>query len=158
MLIAHMPAGYIIAKAFKLEKKPAIILSMVFSVWPDLGLIYFYLVDSSVSHRNFPPHLPALMASAFLVTLPLSRMKFFEKLRTYHALFFANWLAHLALDTFTERIFWLRPLSDRGFQLIEIPAVFGHWIASFVLHWSFVAELAIVAIALTIFLRAGRRK
>ena len=158
MLIAHIPSGYIIAKIFKQEKKSVVVSSLIFSVWPDLGLIYFYLFDSSVSHRHFFPHLPIVMVSAFFITLPLYRTKVFEKIRIYYVLFFVNWLVHLILDTFTERIFWLYPLSNHGFQLIEVPAVFSHWIISFVLHWSFAVELAIAAFALILFLRIRKQK
>lgn len=158
MLIAHISTGYIVAKAFKQKKKSVIISSLVFSVWPDLGLVYFYLFDRSIIHRHFFPHLPVVMVLAFLITLPLYYMKFFAKMRIYYVLFFVNWLLHLVLDTFTERIFWLYPLSNHGFQLIEIPAVYSHWVISFVLHWSFVVELAIVALALILFLRARKRE
>jgi len=158
MLIAHIPSGYIIAKIFKQEKKSVVVSSLIFSVWPDLGLIYFYLFDSSVSHRHFFPHLPIVMVSAFFITLPLYRTKVFEKIRIYYVLFFVNWLVHLILDTFTERIFWLYPLSNHGFQLIEVPAVFNHWIISFALHWSFAVELAIAAFALILFLRIRKQK
>jgi len=89
--------------------------------------------------------------------LPLYFMRFFEKLRVYYLLFFVNWLVHLLLDTFTERIFWLYPFSAHGFRLIEIPAVFSHWIISMVLHRSFVVELGIVAVALVLFLRPGSK-
>jgi len=85
-------------------------------------------------------------------------MKFFEKMRIYYVLFFVNWLLHLVLDTFTERIFWLYPLSNHSFQLIEIPAMYSHWILSFVLHWSFVMELAIITLALILFFRTRKRK
>ena len=151
MIIAHMPSGYIIAKAFKQNRKPAVVSSMIFGALPDLDLIYFYLHDSSATHRLFFPHLPIVMMSALLVTLPIYCMKFFAKFRIYYALFFANWLAHLVLDTFTERIFWLYPFSNRGFQLVEVPAVYSHWMISFVLHWSFAVELAIVAFAVILF-------
>jgi len=58
MLIAHIPSGYIVAKAFKQEKKPVVVSSLVFSVWSDLGLIYFYFFDtSSMIHRQYFPHL-----------------------------------------------------------------------------------------------------
>ena len=157
MLIAHIPSGYLVAKAFKQKKKSVIISSLIFSIWPDLGLIYFYLFDTtSIIHRQYFPHLPVVMVSVLFVTLPLYRMKFFEKLRIYYQLFFVNWFIHLVLDTFTERIFWLYPLSNHGFQFIEIPATFNHWIISFVFHWSFAVELAIVAFALVLFLRARR--
>ncbi|MCL2721721.1 MAG: hypothetical protein FWD47_10340, partial [Treponema sp.] len=132
MLISHIPSGYIIAKIFKQNKKSVVISSLIFSILPDLGLIYFYFFNSSVSHRHFFPHLPVVMVTAFLITLPLYHIKFFEKIRIYYKLFFVNWLVHLVLDTFTERIFWFYPLSNYGFQLIEIPAHYNHWIISFV--------------------------
>jgi len=158
MLIAHIPSGYIISKIYKQEKKSVVVSSLIFSVWPDLDLIYFYLFDSSVSHRHFFPHLPIVMVVAFIITLPLYWMKLFEKMRIYYVLFFVNWLVHLILDTVTERIFWLYPVSNHGFQLIEVPAVFNHWIISFVLHWSFAIELTIVAFALILFLKIRKRK
>ena len=158
MLIAHIPTGYIVAKALKHERKSLIIASMIFSLLPDLGLIYFYLFDGrQTSHREYFPHLPLVMCAAFLLTLPLYRMKFFEKFKPYYVLFFVNWAAHLVLDTFTERIYWLWPFSSRGFMLVEVPAAFGHWIVSFVLHWSFTVELAIVAVAVAIFLKSRKK-
>jgi len=92
MLIAHVASGYVVAKALRQEKKPVVISSLIFSVWPDFGLIYFYLFDNTVIHRYFFPHLPVVMASLFLITLPLYRMKFFVKMRIYYVLFFVNWL------------------------------------------------------------------
>jgi len=157
MLIAHIPVGYLTAKALKYEKKSLIIASMIFAVLPDLGLIYFYLFSNrQISHRQYFPHLPIIMVTAFLVILPLWRTNFFEKFKPYYVLFFVNWAIHLLLDTFTERIYWLWPFSGRGFMLVEIPAAFGHWIISFVLHWSFAVELAIIAIAGAIFLKSRR--
>jgi len=158
MLIAHIPAGYIVAKTFKQEKKSLIVSSLIFSVWPDLGLIYFYFFDNATSHRHYFPHLPIVMIMIFILTVPLYHMKFFEKMKMYYVLFFVNWLMHLILDTFTERIFWLYPFSDEGFMLIEIPAVYNHWIISFILHWSFAVELAIVAFALILFFKAKKTK
>ena len=159
MLIAHMPAGYIVAKAAKQEKKSVVLSSLIFSIWPDLGLIYFYFFDNtSTFHRHHFPHLPIVMAIAFIATLPLYFWKPFKKFQIYYLLFFINWLIHLVLDTFTERIFWLYPFSNEGFRLIEIPAVFHHWIISFVLHWTFAVELAIVAIALILFVRTRKQK
>jgi len=159
MLIAHIPAGYIISKPFNKDKKLSITLSsMIFSILPDLGLIYFYFFDSTISHRTFFPHLPIVMLIAFMITFPFYHLKFFEKFRIYYWLFFANWFIHLVLDTITERIFWMYPFSEHGFMLIEIPAVYDHWITSFVLHWSFALEIAIVVVAIVLLLRKGHMK
>ncbi|MCL2213318.1 MAG: metal-dependent hydrolase [Oscillospiraceae bacterium] len=156
MLIAHIPTGYLVAKAMKHEKKSLIFSSMLFSVLPDLGLIYFYLVSRQVSHRTWFPHLPVVLLGTFLVTFPFYHIKRFEKARPFYVLFFVNWLVHLVQDSFTEQIRWLYPIVDRGFGLIEIPANFDHWIISFVFHWSFLVEIAIALVALVVFVRVCR--
>jgi len=132
--------------------------SLVFSVLPDLGLIYFYFFNSTISHRQFFPHLPIVMLATLIITIPLYRLKFFEKMRVYYVIFFVNWFVHLVIDTFTERIHWLYPFRDEGIMLIEIPARYSHWIISFVLHWSFLLELAIIAVALALLFRTMKHK
>ena len=52
---------------------------------------------------------------------------------------------------------WLWPRSDHLYSLIEVPATQSHWIMSFILHWSFAAELAVIALALRLFLTRKAR-
>ena len=164
MLIAHIPAGYITSKVasktVKKEHTPSLVISsFIFSVWHDLDLIYFYFFDSTKTfHHLYFPHLPIVMITAFIVTLPLYCLKKFEKFRIYHILFFVNWLIHLILDTFTGGIAWLYPFNNEIFLFIDIPANFNHWIISFILHWSFVIELVFVAVALILFLKTVKRR
>jgi len=155
MLIAHMPAGYIVSKAIKKQTKYSLIFSsLIFSIWPDLDLLYFYFFDSTKTfHHTYFPHLPVVMIAAFIITLPLYNVKRFKSMRIYYVLFFVNWLIHLILDTFTGGILWLYPISKQQFLFIDIPAVYNHWITSFVLHWSFAIELAIAAVALAVILK-----
>ena len=92
MLIAHMPTGYIVSKALKKQPENSLILSsLLFSIWPDLDLIYFYFFDSTKTfHHRYFPHLPIVMIVVFIITLPLYNLKFFKSTRIYFRLFYIN--------------------------------------------------------------------
>jgi inner membrane protein len=63
MLIAHAPAGYIIAKTLNKRSSAAfVICSLIFSIWPDIDLLYYYLFEyGKVFHHTYFPHLPIVM-------------------------------------------------------------------------------------------------
>ena len=42
-------------------------------------------------------------------------------------------------------IAWGWPVDQQRFLLVEVPAAFDWWVWSFVLHWTFLAELGICA-------------
>ena len=158
MLVAHMPAGYITAKALKKESKPAhIIASLLFSIWPDLDLLYFYIFDKTKTfHHTYFTHLPVALLAALIVTLPLFRLKFFEKIKVYYILFFTNWLIHLILDTFTGGIMWFYPFDKTLVLFIKIPAVYKSWILSFITHWSFGIEILIIAVSVILLVKTKK--
>ena len=68
------------------------------------------------------------------------------------ALFLIAVLGHLILDSFAGGIMWLWPLRDHLYSLSSVPATQTHWVLSFMLHWSFLPELAITGAALWLFL------
>ena len=156
MLIAHLPAGYLVTKAVIkrlrfdsiIEAKYLWMLGVLFSIVPDLDLFYFYLFDSSVHHHKLFPHLPIFWLGAFMLFFALA---FSIKSR---ALYYAglvcgiNVLVHLLLDTFVGFVWWLYPAIDKPYYLVLIPNNYGHWIINFILHWSFVFELIIVGSAI----------
>ncbi len=154
MLIAHLPAGYLLGRAIK-ARGPVMAAALVGSVAPDLDMFWFYLVDSSIHHHRFWPHIPAIWAIAALITLPLLA-QFARSWLPVACAFFAAITLHLLLDTIGGGIMWLWPLNNRLYSLVTVPATQSHWIASFVLHWTFLAELALWAAALFLFLQ--RRK
>ena len=158
MLIAHAPNGYIVSKAIH-KRYRYVVYSLIFSVWPDLDLIYYYFFDrSGYFHHTYITHLPFAILIGFLVTLPLTCLNFSKRFRIYYWLFFINWSLHLLLDTFTGGIMWLYPFSNEMFLMIEIPAISQNWIVSFVLHWSFMIESAIVALSAIIWIQARYSK
>ncbi len=67
MLIAHAPAGYIVAKKLNYAEKPAVISSAVFAVWPDIDLVYYYGWDHvETFHHLYFPHLPIVLLGCLL--------------------------------------------------------------------------------------------
>ena len=155
MLIAHIPTGYIVSKTLKKGGNRAYVLcGLLFSIWPDLDLVYYYVFDKAKTfHHTYFTHLPIVMVTAFLITLPLFHMRFLEEMKAFHILFFLNWLMHLILDTYTGGVLWLYPFSSKLFCLISGPEVYKSWVLSFITHWSFAVELAIAGLAVMLFIR-----
>ena len=71
--------------------------------------------------------------------------------------FLASIFVHLALDSMVGAISWLWPWDNRPFSFFEVPATRSHWVWSFMLHWTFLAEVAIWLAAATLFFRGRRR-
>lgn len=153
MLIAHLPAGYLLARrlAPRLAAAPAearrlMALGLAGSVFPDIDLFYFYLLDGRQTlHHDYWTHIPAFWPTAMLgaaVLLWLARVAipWREGLA-----FLAGVFLHLLLDTPTGGIIWGWPASQNRFLLVEVPARFDWWVWNFVLHWTFLLELAISA-------------
>ena len=143
MLTAHLPSGFIAGRlAGRRWTIPAAMpVALVASVLPDFDMIWFHLVDhGSVHHHRYWVHIPAFWAAVAAITLPFVWR---SRWRATALLFFAVILLHLLLDTIGGGILWGVPFSDHLFSLITVPTDHGHWIASFLLHWSFGAEVLI---------------
>ncbi|WEJ09073.1 hypothetical protein [Sinorhizobium prairiense] len=79
MFIAHLPAGYIlthcIARKNETIRSRALAVGLIFSVLPDLDLLYFFLGDGRrTPHHDYWTHLPifwlgvaALTAAALIL-------------------------------------------------------------------------------------------
>ncbi|MBK4217749.1 metal-dependent hydrolase [Paracoccus caeni] len=157
MLIAHLPSGYLLGRAT--QARGAVMAAALFgSVAPDLDMIWFTFVDSSIHHHRFWPHIPGIWAMIAAVILPSTAI-LGRRWLPVAATFFAAILMHLILDTPTGGVMWLWPFSDQLFTLITVPPTQSHWALSFLLHWTFAAELAICAAALWLLIdkRGARR-
>ncbi|HEV3052353.1 MAG TPA: metal-dependent hydrolase [Longimicrobium sp.] len=167
MFIAHLPAGYLATRSI-LRRHPAaeplrrrlLALGMAASVLPDLDLLWFYFVDQRRQvHHAYLPHLPlfwlAVFAAAALI-LRLRRAARSTWLAT--AVFAANILLHLVLDTIAGGIRWLWPFSHAELVMAHVPARHEPWVLNFVLHWTFALELAILAAALLVAWRTGQSR
>ena len=160
MITAHLPSGYVlyrlVARTVDRERTDnawVFWACLVGATWPDLDLIWFYLVDDKAFHHHrYWVHAPGFWLIAVLISVPLiSRMQ--PALRRANIAFFAAWLMHLCLDTIVGSIMWLWPFSDQFFQLATVQPTHNHFVLSFMAHWSFAIELAIWLAAGTLWWR-----
>lgn len=156
MITAHLPAGYLLGRAALRYTPPrpwVMTAALVGAVLPDLDLIWFYIIDNrAVHHHTYWVHKPFFWLILAVVTqLVLRRIKpdWLPVSRT----FFASVALHLLLDTVAGDIAWAWPFSDRFFALVTVPATYDHYIVSFVLHWTFLLEIAIWVTAASLYWR-----
>jgi hypothetical protein len=154
MLTAHLPSGYVLGRLLPKTIAHAMPVALVGAVVPDLDMIWFHLVDNgAIHHHRYWVHVPAFWIVTAAVALPLAWR--FGRLGAA-LVFFAAILMHLLLDTISGGILWGAPFSDHLFALVTVPADYSHWIISFVLHWTFAAELVVWAVALILWLTRHR--
>ncbi|MEP4196579.1 MAG: zinc dependent phospholipase C family protein [Aliishimia sp.] len=137
MFIAHLPAAYLVSRAFpNLSQRPL----LIGSVLPDLDLLLVYVGGVAQHHHNFLSHRPALwialMIAGFAAQSPWVR-----------ALALGA-IVHVLLDTVAGQIAWAWPLSSWTMPVVTVPARYEYWVWNFILHWSFLIELVICAGAL----------
>jgi inner membrane protein len=160
MFIAHLPAGYLLTRRIVPHRSPRLLaLGLAASVLPDLDLVEFYAIDHRrVLHHAYWTHQPfwwGLLALLWLGAALLLRSRAWA---LSGVVLFANVFAHLALDTVAGHIRWLAPFSDTSFALVTVPPGHAWWVSNFVLHWTFLIELAITAWAGTELLQSRATK
>jgi inner membrane protein len=150
MLIAHLPAGFILGTIMRDRPGSAtgvMAAALIGSVFPDFDLFYFYLVDGGhVHHHAYVTHWPLFWIASGLVAMPLVkwlRPQFFLAAMA----FFLAAMIHMALDTVASPIQWLMPFDVAKVELANVPARFDQWLLSFVFHWTFAIEIAICGFA-----------
>ncbi|OHV88056.1 metal-dependent hydrolase [Mesorhizobium sp. ORS 3428] len=151
MLVALLPSGYILGRfARKRWEKAsgAVTAAMIGSVIPDIDMLYFHLVDAGrIHHHAYITHWPLFWASigaAGLIVCSVLRIRHLPSV----AVFFAGAMLHMVLDTIASPIMWLAPFDRHPFELVAVPARYGSWVLSFILHWTFALELLICLWAL----------
>lgn len=163
MFIAHLPAGYITSRYYCQflaanhapgnSRNIIMAVGMLGSIMPDLDLFYFYIIDNRQhSHHSYITHTPILWLLTFSLIFVLGKLKNLILLQQLNIIFHINIAIHLLLDTFVGGIKWLYPLSNHYSQWFNIPSEYQWWVWNFILHWSFFAELAIVALAAYLFI------
>jgi inner membrane protein len=154
MLTAHLPSGYVLARSLPNRIPLLMPAALIGAVFPDLDMLWFHFVDhKAFHHHRYWVHIPFFWLVVAALVLPLAWWA--GHFRTA-AVFFAAILLHLLLDTIGGGIMWAAPFSDHLFELVTVPPDHGHWIVSFILHWTFLAEVAIWLVALTLWLRRNR--
>lgn len=168
VFIAHLPAGYLAALALErastsntVRPPPSRALRraiLVGAVAPDADLLWWWWVDhGAVHHHRYGTHLPAVWLAVLLLALLWRASARTAALREALLGLSIGALVHVALDTVAGDIAWLWPLDDRFFSLVRVPATGGHWVLSFVTHWTFLLELLILGSAAAALLSRRRR-
>jgi inner membrane protein len=156
VILAHLPAGYLVGRAFGVRSGPVMAAALAGSVLPDLDLIWFYLIDDrAFHHHRYWVHIPAFWAMVAGVALPLVRLLAPGMLRPALALI-AVILVHIVLDSIGGGILWFWPFDGTMSVLVEAPATQSHWVLSFLVHWTFALEAAIMLTAAALFLAARK--
>ncbi|TIQ16575.1 MAG: metal-dependent hydrolase [Mesorhizobium sp.] len=159
MLIAHLPAGYILG-AFARNRWPGrsgmMTAALLGSVVPDLDMVYFHFVDGGRTHHHaYVTHWPLFWAAAGLVALSVAKWRDPRYLAPVGA-FFAAAMVHMILDSVASPIMWLMPFDRRALELVTDPATYRNWVMSFLLHWTFALELLICTWALALGIRRSQ--
>jgi hypothetical protein len=161
MFIGHGPAGYLISTLLFRHLPPAaraargafLAAGMAGALAPDLDMLYFHLVDHRQHHHHayfthFPSFWAALLLSLAWVLAAKGRSKPILAIA-----FSLNGLFHMVLDSVVGDIGWLSPFDGALFSLATVPALYQPWWLNFLLHWSFLLELALVAWAIVLWRR-----
>lgn len=168
MLIAHAPAGYLLARLLSNSMSKDIVHSdgktrrhytliaagILGGIFPDFDLIYQFLFDPFVdSHHSYFTHLPVFWLAAWCILFAIGtgiKNRSFIALST---IFCLSAGLHLVLDTLTGVIYWFYPISSRGINVFKVADVHVWWVHNYMYHWTFLFEIGIVMVAMTVFLR-----
>ncbi|WP_064041133.1 metal-dependent hydrolase [Methylomonas koyamae] len=158
MLIAHLPAGYIVSvltypllRMPQVDGKTYLRCGMFGAVAPDLDMIYFYWVDGGRHpHHSYFSHFPLTWLLLVLAAGVYYRRSADRRLPVLALVFAGNGLLHMLLDYLASNIYWLAPFVLKPFSLTLVERVYQPWWLNFLLHRSFALEIAIVATALLI--------
>lgn len=164
MMIAHLPAGYLLTTALLRSKsvtaehaKWLLPLGLLASILPDFDIAYFYAIDHRKhGHHSYMTHFPSFWIIVTLVGLQIAYIRRSRAIALGATFLGTNVLLHMALDTVVGRIAWLAPITPEQFYLFDVPRRFPVWYWNFAFHWSMLLEFAIVAAAVIVFWR--RRK
>ncbi len=163
MIIGHLPAGYIVSSllhprvawAAHVTRRTFIAAGIAGALAPDLDMLYFHLVDHRQHHHHtYFTHYPSFWAALLvlsLLALMASRKATWAVAAT---IFTLNGFLHILLDTIVGDIWWFAPLDGAPFSFATVPARYQPWWLNFLLHWSFLLELALVVAAAVLWRRS----
>jgi len=155
MLTAHLPSGYVLAQGARGTIPWLLPAALMGAVLPDLDMIWFYLVDDrAFHHHRYWVHIPFFWMLVAAVLLP-GLMLVARRYLATGLVFFAAIFLHLLLDSIGGGIMWAAPFDDHLYTLVTVAPTQDHWVLSFVLHWTFLLEIAVWGIAVLLW-RKGR--
>lgn len=166
MLIAHLPAGYLMTSLCRrlLRLQPdgrhyrlLIFIGLAASVAPDLDMFWFYFVDHRQTfHHEYFTHTPLFWASVSLFIAIIGTMAGSRVVLAAALMILANSFVHLLLDSVVSTIHWTWPVPGGDVWLIRLPRNHDWWVWNYVFYWTFLLELAIAFMAGWLWLRRRR--
>jgi inner membrane protein len=162
LIIGHIPAGYLLAHGLhqwrlisRAADRTAVFLAvLVGSVFPDIDLLYFYLLDHRAHHHHtYWTHLPVFWVGLLSLGLVTMRLIPHREGLALTGVFALSIMLHLALDSSVGDIWWLYPVIDKPFSPFTVPVTQPTWLLSFVFHSSFLLELAVTLLATAVYFR-----
>lgn len=155
VFLAHLPAGFLLTSALTRGRESRshtlLALGLAGSVFPDLDLLRNFLLDERrVHHHRYWTHLPAWWLAITIALLLVFAWRRDPRVRAIAFVFLPNVWLHLVLDTWVGHVAWAWPMDDRFFAVVEVPRQYSWYVWSFVLHWTFLLELAITAAAVAL--------
>lgn len=149
MFIAHLPAGYLLTKTIqrKVPSSKVLRAGLIGSVWPDLDVFYFYLIDNQQTpHHEYLMHWPLFWVAVAGITL-FSLKRWRPKYLMIALVFFINIMLHMSLDSIAADMHWMEPFSSRAINMVVVPNRYDFWVLNFILHWTFLLESMICLLA-----------
>ncbi|MBI1650545.1 metal-dependent hydrolase [Hyphomicrobium sulfonivorans] len=147
MFIAHLPAGYLLSDRLsqnRSNRRSLMAVGLFASGLPDFDLLWFYFVDGrNTPHHAFVFHWPLFWIGLAATAWILARLLHWRSAEPYIFVALACLLLHMVLDSVAAEIHWLKPFSDFQLNLVKVPAGYSWWVWNFILHWTFIVELAI---------------
>lgn len=149
MLIAHLPFGYLLSRAWLAWRgkapRPALAWGLAGSVFPDTDLLWRHWQHDTFNHHLYWTHLPLFWLVVLVVGLLACRIRRRPDLAAILSLFVLNVFGHLLLD---RDIWWLYPFLDQPLTAIAFLNDAEPWRLKLVLHSRFAMELIIVGAGL----------
>jgi membrane-bound metal-dependent hydrolase YbcI (DUF457 family) len=142
MIFAHLPAGYLIARAWR-RMRPAsagvpglMAWGAVGGVIPDIDMFWSVMVDhGAIHHHRYVTHWPLFWLCVFGIAAAVLAVR--RARSDWHclAVFALAVSSHLFLDWFVSAMWLLATFSDRTFHLVTVPAAYRPWVLNFIFHW-----------------------
>ena len=152
MIVGHLPAGYLAGVlAQRAGAAPALAWGiLVGAVLPDIDMLWFWFVDrGAVHHHTYLTHRPIVWA-----LVAVAGLAFRSRAMVGVGL---GGLLHMVLDSIAGAIAWGWPYTGASAPFVVVPATQSHWVLSFMSHWTFLLEIALVLVACAVFFTQRRR-
>ncbi|MGP0171638.1 metal-dependent hydrolase [Pseudomonas sp. NCHU5208] len=153
MFIGHLPAGYISAKLLLkrfantgISARLFIFFGVLGGLAPDFDMFYFYFVDNRQSHHHtYWPHYPLLWLGLLAVSCAWFKFAANRSGAALMLIFSIGGFIHMLLDSIVGDIWWFAPFIDKPYAMFTVEAVYKPWWLNFILHWSFLLEILVLA-------------